>query len=1537
MDGSVINSGTISSAGNALRIDGAIGGTLVNESGGTLESTGSVALQLGSADHTVINRGDIAGGDGTAVNLGDGDDTFTAESGTITGSIEGGAGNDILIGSDAGEHFAGDDGDDLVRPGKGADTITLGNGADQIQGTPEELNGDTVTDATTGNSLLVTSTTGLSYPATVRTLSGKIEIDVDGDGFGSADDIIVHAPGIDTLSLDITEKAGNTRISIIENRPPVITSSPAATVDENSTGTVFDVEAHDGDGGSSDQNITYALGGTDSGRFSLDPQTGKLEFNNSPDYESPADEDQDNVYELLIEADDGLHSVSQNLTVTVADTRPVLSDQQIGAINETASNSAVVGYISTEGDPPATFKITGGDPDGIFAVDNSGKVTVADDTGLDYETTSSYGLTVEVNDKPGSPPVAAVMTVNINDVDEAPVFITRESGSIAFSEQDTNPVIDIDANDGDGGRADENVSYRIANSGDGPQFTIDPSTGLLTFASAPDYEAPADNDGDNEYTVTVETDDGENSTSQTFTINVTDVNDPPVISGDPPTSINQGAAYSFTPSASDPDGDEVTFSIQNKPDWLSFDPATGQLSGTPGNDDVGTFENITISVSDPDDASASLPAFDLTVDNRNDAPVVDAGIEDQEATQNNEFRFTVPDDAFADPDAGDTITLSVSGLPEGLQFNSSDNSITGVPTDTDLGENTVQVTATDQAGTDITTTFTLTVRAEVPSRVALAAPIDSDSDIDLSPTFLWKKISPATHYELQIATAASFEQESLVLQETDIETNQHILQHPLSRNATYYWRVRGINHGTAGSWSEAFSFTTVPNPPDQITLVKPSDGDLNMPLLPSLSWEPTTGAETYELRLSTDRSFSSPVVEVSSINGTSFEISPELDTETRYYWQVRGVNAGGDGAWSKVYQFKTVPAAPKPVTLSTPLNETGSVSMTPELTWKPVDGAETYQLQLAADENFRNVIFSQSDLAATSFRLSDPLEDNQRYFWRVRAQNSGGSGNWSPYRQFYTRAHAPVLRFPAPREEGISIAPQLTWTSEYEEVRFRVRLAGDIELQNLVADTLADAREVAFSGLETDTDYYWTVRVETPQTRSDWSPTRRFTTRAPSERTPADVEIVFGDDTGGGEPDAGASDDLQSFDYRLVGLPGSEETPVRELFEGDYGTDWKVFADNGEPEDYLVEFSGTQAFNFRAGVGYWILSRNPVNIDDEIPPVTISDNDTYSITLRPGWNIISNPFTRTADWEQIEVFNNFSAPLFGYEGSFSESEQMQPYRGYYLYNDTGSEYELEIPYTSLAKRGNPENSRAKKKTDPQRVELDIAATDYDLQSTIAIAYASDPEVRKELNQYHPPLNLSRFGAAIEQKQLGKRKQLLYSLGDSHDSRNNHYIIRVKSETATTTEWTVRMEGMDSQSGVLVTNPQSGRSEILNNGDRYRLAVEKGITKFEVYTGSRSELDAVREGLLPQQISLKQNYPNPFNPTTTIRYGLNSKNNVLLEVYNILGRKVGTLVDQAQSAGWHEVSFDASRLASGTYFYRIKIGQQIKTRKMILIK
>ena len=153
-------------------------------------------------------------------------------------------------------------------------------------------------------------------------------------------------------------------------------------------------------------------------------------------------------------------------------------------------------------------------------------------------------------------------------------------------------------------------------------------------------------------------------------------NRPPVISGDPSTSLLTGQSYDFTPTASDPDGQPLSFSIAGRPAWASFDGDTGRLAGTPVAGMEGDYANIRISVSDGTD-SASLPAFAITVSTPA-VPNQPPSIGGSPATTGREgvpYSFTP---TASDPD-GDSLTFGISNRPSWASFSTSSGRLAGTP------------------------------------------------------------------------------------------------------------------------------------------------------------------------------------------------------------------------------------------------------------------------------------------------------------------------------------------------------------------------------------------------------------------------------------------------------------------------------------------------------------------------------------------------------------------------------------------------------------------------------------------------------------------------------------------------------------------------------------------------------------------------------------------------------------------------------------------------------------------------------------------
>jgi len=164
-----------------------------------------------------------------------------------------------------------------------------------------------------------------------------------------------------------------------------------------------------------------------------------------------------------------------------------------------------------------------------------------------------------------------------------------------------------------------------------------------------------------------------------FTITVTSpapTNNPPTISGSPPTGVTAGSMYTFTPKASDPNGQALTFTIQNKPSWASFSSTTGMLSGTPTAQQVGTYGNILISVSDGQ-LSASLAPFAIKVV----APLTISGSPSTQVTSGKTYSFQPTTNA----PAGTALTFSIKNRPTWATFSATSGMLSGTPTASQAG------------------------------------------------------------------------------------------------------------------------------------------------------------------------------------------------------------------------------------------------------------------------------------------------------------------------------------------------------------------------------------------------------------------------------------------------------------------------------------------------------------------------------------------------------------------------------------------------------------------------------------------------------------------------------------------------------------------------------------------------------------------------------------------------------------------------------------------------------------------------------------
>ena len=202
-----------------------------------------------------------------------------------------------------------------------------------------------------------------------------------------------------------------------------------------------------------------------------------------------------------------------------------------------------------------------------------------------------------------------------------------------------------------------------------------------------------------------------------FAIVVTNVaNRPPTISGTPPTSVTQGAAYSFQPTATDPDGNTLSYSITNQPSWATFSTTTGRLQGTPAASNVGTYSNIVIRVSDGQ-ATAQLPAFNIVVNAPANRPPVISGTPPTSVTPGSAYSFQP---TASDPD-GNTLTYSITNAPAWATFNTTTGRLQGTPAAANVGTySNIVIRVSDGTASASLAAFNITVVAVASGSATLS-------------------------------------------------------------------------------------------------------------------------------------------------------------------------------------------------------------------------------------------------------------------------------------------------------------------------------------------------------------------------------------------------------------------------------------------------------------------------------------------------------------------------------------------------------------------------------------------------------------------------------------------------------------------------------------------------------------------------------------------------------------------------------------------------------------------------------------------------
>ncbi|MDZ7720248.1 MAG: choice-of-anchor Q domain-containing protein [Balneolaceae bacterium] len=190
--------------------------------------------------------------------------------------------------------------------------------------------------------------------------------------------------------------------------------------------------------------------------------------------------------------------------------------------------------------------------------------------------------------------------------------------------------------------------------------------------------------------------------------------------------------------------------------------------------------------------------------------------------------------------------------------------------------------------------------------------------------------------------------------------------------------------------------------PEQVVLSTPADDAENTVLTPEFSWESLDGADEYYLQVSQNSDLSSLLIDESELESNTFEPTSDLDYSATYYWRVRASNAAGDGPWSEVFSFTTLPESSEVVILTDPSDEAEDVPLKPLFEWNTADGADSYDLVVSPNSDYSDPVIDENEIENTEFQTNTDLDFTTMYYWRVRGVNSGGTGQWSEPFSFTT-------------------------------------------------------------------------------------------------------------------------------------------------------------------------------------------------------------------------------------------------------------------------------------------------------------------------------------------------------------------------------------------------------------------------------------------------------------------------------------------------------------------------------------------------------
>ncbi len=415
-------------------------------------------------------------------------------------------------------------------------------------------------------------------------------------------------------------------------------------------------------------------------------------------------------------------------------------------------------------------------------------------------------------------------------------------------------------------------------------------------------------------------------------------------------------------------------------------------------------------------------------------------------------------------------------------------------------------------------------------------------------------------------------------------------------------------------------------------------------------------------------------------------------------------------------------------------------------------------------------------------------------------------------------------------------------------------------------------------------------------------------------------------------------DITQPSNYRMIGIPGDNNFLISDILTGDQNKDWNVYFDNGEASNYLIQYDGTSTFNIKPGRGFWVLSKNSITYSKTINAVPIQVDNTYSIPLHNGWNIISNPFEKDVSWSDVQQNNGLGSNdvIWSWNGSWSKPSTFSTYSGFYFYN-TNNLTSLKIPYPASSSTGKISEQTAYNLNPNSNLKISLVQNGKEVSESFVNFDSKASNSLDSEDYFAPPGDFDEARINLYNQNLPTSYKQLFV--ESRSAINNGQSFDLHYKNITGENITLKVNGIENFPGDEVYLLDKTLNQFYNLMQQSTFLINPSIKKrnYSLLIGTAEYINSLKTDLMPHEFSLYQNYPNPFNPTTTIRYQVPMKSHVNITIYDILGNEVKTLVNKEEQPGSYEVEFNGQNISSGVYFYRITSGSFTQTKKMLLLK